>query len=190
MAKSHRKHGSRKLSRKVRSRTRRYKARGGALGSTYAVGGPITPGAPIGNTSEIVASSSCLAAPRPGMISLSSVGPGGLPGMVGGRYTADLTPVGNGAALGMGAPAGAQAIPCEASTANPNPTPMMGGNGTAAYYAPTAAYTHAPSAWVGSAGAPVLLNIPVNPNALNPACVKTGGGKRKGKKRSIKKRRT
>ena len=48
-----------------------------------------------------------------------------------------------------------------------------------AYYAPTAGYSNAPSTWVGSTGSPSMLQQPYEARAMNPACVKTGGGSRK-----------
>jgi hypothetical protein len=63
-----------------------------------------------------------------------------------------------------------------------------GGLGTdnLAYYAPTAGYANGPSRWVDSVGAPVLLQKPYDAQAWNPACVKTGGG-RKNRSRSNRK---
>jgi hypothetical protein len=58
--------------------------RGGNLGQSYAFGGPITPGAPIGNTAEVLPMSSCMATQRFGEISYPTTGLG-LPGMSGGK---------------------------------------------------------------------------------------------------------
>ena len=66
-----------------------------------------------------------------------------------------------------------------------------GGLGTdnLAYYAPTAGYANGPSRWVDSVGAPVLLQQPYEAKAYNPACLKTGGGKRKSRRVNRKNRK-
>jgi hypothetical protein len=117
----------------------------------------------------------------------------------GGRYSFDLSaPIAGGTPWGSGIPP-VMRIPCEGSTPNPlNPgphtpstqPPMRGGASVAqdlAYYAPTAGYGNAPSGWVGSTGAPVLVQTPYDARAMNPACLKTGGGRRK--RRSTHRRR-
>jgi hypothetical protein len=48
-----------------------------------------------------------------------------------------------------------------------------------AYYAPTAGYDNKPSTWLDSVGAPVQLQIPYEAKSWNPACLKTGGKRRK-----------
>jgi hypothetical protein len=58
-----------------------------------------------------------------------------------------------------------------------------GGADTLAYYAPTAGYTNQPSSWVGSTGAPVLIQAPYEARSMNPACLTTGGGRKHGGKR-------
>jgi hypothetical protein len=63
-------------------------------------------------------------------------------------------------------------------------TPQTGGVGLQSakdmgvYEAPTARYTHAPSQWAGSTGAPVLLNQALNPTQWSKACTTTAGGAR------------
>lgn len=73
-----------------------------------------------------------------------------------------------------------------------------GGLGTdnLAYYAPTAGYANVPSLGAGaperfvdSVGAPVLLQKPYDAQAWNPACVKTGGRRRRNTRRSNRKNR-
>ena len=63
-----------------------------------------------------------------------------------------------------------------------------GGVASPFYTAQTAGYGFAPSSWQGASGAPVNIQVPYNPNGLNQACLKTGGGKRRGKKRGTKRR--
>jgi hypothetical protein len=50
---------------------------------------------------------------------------------------------------------------------------------SAAYYAPTAGYGNTPSTWVSSTGTPSMLQTPYAAGAMVPACLKTGGGRRK-----------
>ena len=173
--------------------TRRRRQRGGNLGQTYSFGGPITPGAPIGNTATVIPQSSCLAAESYGRVAFPTTGLG-LPGMSGGsrrkqrggRYSFDLsTPMPGAAAPWAGGPPPVMRIPCEAAVSNPlNPVQMggVGGVDSAFYAAPTAGYTNTPSSWVGSTGAPSLLQTPYDARSLPPVCTKTGGGRRKAKK--------
>lgn len=110
----------------------------------------------------------------------------------GGRYSFDLSYQPTPAAPWAGGIPNVVRIPCEGSTPNPlNPGPHtpstqppiqsggVGGVDSAFYAAPTAGYTNQPSTWVGSTGAPSLLQIPYEARTLNPACLKTGGGKSK-----------
>jgi hypothetical protein len=177
--------------------------RGGNLGHTYSFGGPITPGAPIGNTAEVIPQSSCLATPRFGEVSFPTTGLG-LPGMSGGarrkkrgtrgkkqrggRYSFDLSaPLNPSAGPGFGGIPQVMRIPCEAAVSNPlNPVQLggVGGVDSAFYAAPTAGYGNTPSSWVGSTGAPSMLQTPYEARTMPPVCFKTGGGKktRRGKK--------
>jgi len=156
--------------------------RGGNLGNTFALGPPI-----LGNNAATVTTgSSCLARTPDGFI--QSFTPKGLPGMGGGgrrrkqrggRYTAVLEPLAPGLP-GLGAPAGAGRIPCEAAVANPlNPVQMggVGGVGSEFYAAKTAGYTNMPSTWVSSTGTPSLLQTPYDARTTPPVC--SGGGRRK-----------
>jgi hypothetical protein len=186
--------------------------RAGGLGHTYSFGGPVGgAGYPIGNTAEVIPGSSCLAATRPGLAVLPTTGLG-LPGMSGGgrrgrtqrggRYTVDV-------GAGQLAPATPflggypviSRIPCEGSTPNPlNPGPHTpstqppirggGGTGTPFLEVPTAGYTNQPSTWVGSTGAPSLLQIPVDARTMSSACLKTGGGRRRRGRKAAKRRIT
>lgn len=185
---------------KSHTRRARRAQRGGGLGQSYSFGAPIVSG--LGNAAEVIPMSSCGAAARPGMIAAPSTGLG-LPGLAGGaykrrrgsrrsrrvtqkggRYSFDLSsPIAGGTPWGTGIPQ-VMKIPCEGSVPNPlNQAPLRGGGGLGssaqAYYAPTAGYGNAPSGWVGSAGAPVMVQTPYEARAMNQACLKTGGGKRK-----------
>ena len=186
------------MPRKVKRSTRR-KQRGGGLGQTYGFGGPITPGAPIGNTAEVIPASSCMAAQRFGMVATPTTGLG-LPGMSGGsrrskqrggRYSFDLSsPMPGAAAPWAGGIPQVMRIPCEAAVHNPlNPVQMggVGGVDSAFYAAPTAGYTNTPSAWVGSTGAPSLLQTPYEARTTPPVCFKTGGGRRKARRKASRK---
>lgn len=181
------------------NKTRRY--RGGGLGQSYTTGAPIIPGVDTGIS--FTPQSSCMAEVRPGII----MNPGngvGLPGMggggrkggrksrrrqKGGRYSFDLqasTEFG-GTPWGSGIPQ-VMKIPCESSHHNPLNLQAggVGGIDSAFYSAPTAGYTNTPSTWVGSTGAPSMLQTPYDARVLNPACLKTGGGRRMKRKGSRK----
>jgi len=105
----------------------------------------------------------------------------------GGRYSFDLSaPAPGAAAPWAGGIPPVMRIPCESSstTANPLNKVQMGGVGgidSAFYAAPTAGYTNTPSSWVGSTGAPSLLQTPYDARTMNAACLKTGGGRRRGR---------
>lgn len=71
-----------------------------------------------------------------------------------------------------------------AVTGIPATTGFTGTADAAAYYAPTAGYGQHASSWVGSTGAPSLIEIPYNARAMNPACIKTGGGRSRKQRRS------
>lgn len=176
----------------------RRRQRGGNLGQIVTFGGPITPGAPIGNTATVIPQSSCLAAESFGRVSFPTTGLG-LPGMSGGarrrkqrggRYSFDLSaPAPGAAAPWAGGPPPVMRIPCEAAVHNPlNPVQMggVGGIDSAFYAAPTAGYTNTPSSWVGSTGSPSLLQTPYEARTTPPVCFKTGGGRKKASRRAKK----
>jgi hypothetical protein len=113
----------------------------------------------------------------------------------GGGYTFDLSasPMYGGTPYTSGPPEVLR-TPCEGSVPNPlNPgphtpstqPPMRGGGSgglgvdNLGYIAPTAGYSNGPSGWVASTGAPVQVQIPYDARAMNPACLKTGGGRRR-----------
>jgi hypothetical protein len=179
----------RKATRKGRKGSRKAMC-GGNLGNIVTFGAPLTPEAPIGNTSTVVPQSSCLAENRFGMVDFPTTRLG-LPGMSGGRrqrggrYSFDLSqPEPVAAAPWAGGIPPVMRIPCESAVANPlNPVQMggVGGIDSAFYAAPTAGYTNVPSSWVGTTGAPSLLQTPYDARTMNPACLKTGGGKRRRK---------
>jgi hypothetical protein len=183
------------------NRTRRY--RGGGLGNGYTFGAPIVSNLDAGQT--VVPQSSCMAEVRPGYISNPGTA-SGLPGMGGGgkrskrtkrqrggRYGFDLSASANfgGTPWGSGIPQ-VMSIPCESARANPLNAVQMGGVGgvdSAFYSAPTAGYTNTPSTWVGTTGAPSLLQTPYDARTLNPACLKTGGARRSRRRSRGKKSR-
>jgi hypothetical protein len=186
---------ARRSNKKTRSRRRRQG--GGGLGQSYTFGAPIVDG--LGNSAEVIPTSSCMAVDRFGTVSMPT-GSLGLPGFRGGarsrkqrggRYSFDLSaPVGNGAALSMGGPPPVVSIPCEASR---TPIPQTGGVGgvdSAFYAAPTAGYGNQPSTWVGSTGSQSMLQIPYDARTMNPACLKTGGARKTRSKRSKRSRRS
>jgi hypothetical protein len=208
MARSRKSVSSKKGRRGTRSTRRRKASRqeGGGLGQIYSFGAPIVPG--LGNSAEVIPSSSCLAAARPGMIAPPTTGLG-LPGLSGGarrrrgtkrrsqrggRYSFDLagSAAFGGTPWGSGIPQVVR-IPCEGSVPNPlNPPLQRGGVGgvdSARYIAPTAGYTNTASTWVGSTGAPSLLQTPYEARTMNPACLKTGGGRRKAPRRKATRRK-
>jgi hypothetical protein len=165
-------------------KNRRNVKRGGGQGSGWEPGGPLNPGSPNGLMVNKVYDA-CVSATRPGQLSYSNAG--GLPGsgiMRGGRYENDLTqsiagfPVIN-------------KLPCTPN--HVNPLNQRGGVGLAAakdmgvYEAPTARYATGPSQWVGSTGAPILLNQPLNTTAWSKACTQVAGRRRGKKNRKNKK---
>jgi len=103
----------------------------------------------------------------------------------GGRWTADTAAA---YATGPNVFLPATRIGCEGGLVNTSPPgaqnpamafKQMGGAGTLAspyYSAQTAGYTNQPSTWVSPNGTPSLLQTPYDARALNPACLKTGGG--------------
>jgi hypothetical protein len=183
------------------------KQQGGNLGHSYTFGAPIVPG--LGNAAEVIPQSSCMATSRFGMIPTPQTGLG-LPGMSGGfrkgkgkgkksrkqrggRYSFDLAnPVPGGAAPWAGGIPQVMRIPCESAVANPmNPRQLGGAPGDVAFYAaPTAGYTNTPSTWLGSTGAPSMLQTPYDARSMPPVCTKTGGGlRKKASRRKYKKKR-
>jgi len=114
--------------------------------------------------------------------------------MRGGRYSFDL---GSASTIAAGTPWGTgipqvMSIPCESARSNPLNLQAggVGGIDSALYTAPTAGYMNTPSTWVASTGAPVQIQTPYAAGTLNPACMKTGGARRrKAKKMKTFKRR-
>lgn len=117
---------------------------------------------------------------------LGFTGSPALPGMQkGGRYSFDLSETPGGGAPSMSGIPQVMSIPCEAST-----TRQSGGAGdNVGYFAPTAGYDNQPSGWVGSTGAPVMIQAPYEARSMNPACLKTGGSRRGRKGRKVRKTR-
>ena len=170
-------------------------------------GASITPGTVNNYGQEVVHGPKlipdCVAAVKPDVMGFS--GFKGLPGMAGGakrrrgsRRAHKQRGGGYGFLSADGAPAGAvwagglapmSKIPSETANIIRNPfNPQMGGalaltgapvgGDNQAYHAPTAGYSNGASAWVGSTGSPALVQTPYDARAMNPACLKTGGGRR------------
>lgn len=177
----------------------------GLKGGGYSFGAAVAPEAPYASTvlgGNTPGCPDCLDATRPGLTS-TLPGTGGLPGFSGGflasmlkptsggRYTVDLStgPI-NG--IGSAGPSSGMAtisrIGCEGGLVNTsppgalaNPSPLLQNGGldtSASYTAPTAGYGNMPSSFVDSVGAPVQLQIPYDARIANPACLKTGGGRK------------
>lgn len=167
-------------SRKVVKRKGRkaLKHSGGGQGSGIEPGGPLTPG--LANGLMVHRSyDSCASSLRPGQISYSAGR--GVAGMSGGAYTNNLSsPIAGLAQIDK--------IPCA-------PT-QRGGVGLAAakdmgvYEAHTARYTGEPSQFVGSTGAPILLNRPLDGAAWSRSCSQTAGSRRRKAKKSRKAKKT
>jgi hypothetical protein len=83
-------------------------------------------------------------------------------------------------------------IPCESASTTANTLNQSGGAGgvdSASYIAPTAGYAFAPSNWKDSVGAAVTLQMPYDAKMMNPACVKTGGARKRKARRTTTRRR-
>ena len=175
----------------------RKRRQGGGGGNSYSFGAAVSAGTPY--ASEVVGSSSCMAAARPGMIAgYTPPGLGGLPGMAGGsrrrrRGRGRKTRTKRRQSGGL-----YTTVPGAPYAGSTGPNAFMpiaklgcdyqggGGSDTPAYYAPTAGYGNQPSSWTASTGAPVLIQTPYNAGSMNPACLKTGGGRRRKHKKGRK----
>lgn len=126
----------------------------------------------------------------------------GSPLMNGGRYTYDVGagPLTGSAGPAMGSYPVVSRIGCEGGLVNTSPPGAeanpkvlqnggVGGVDSAYYTAPTAGYSNGASAWVGSTGSPSLLQIPYDARIANPACNKTGGGKKRRNRKTRKSNR-
>lgn len=125
----------------------------------------------------------------------------------GGRYTFDVAA----SEMGTNPFVPVSRIACEGGMVNtapagaaPNPVPAsmsggawrrkhrkqaggVGGVDSAFYAAPNAGYSNQPSTWVSSTGTPSMLQVPYEARTMNPACLKTGGGKRKNRRSTRRK---
>ena len=191
-----RSHKKRTSGKRRASYKRTRKMRGGGAGSGWTLGSSVG-GIGLGNQ-ENQPYDACLSATRPGQMSF--VATGGLPGMRGGAYTNNLN----------SNIAGFAQIDRDPSHCNPNHVNPMnngmirqsggaavgpGGGSIAASASPileehTARYTTAPSQWVGSTGAPVLLNQPLNGVAWSKSCAQTGGRRKNKNKNKNKKNKS
>ncbi len=181
---------------------------GGNVGAGYSIGGTLMPGLPLNNVANVNNIGNCRAN-TPGYATTSPAatglpgfgmrggrrGPTGRKGrkQSGGRYGFELGDT-RGAALHQGGIPQVVNLGCVANLQNPlNPThtgtnPVIQRGGYAplgqaavseAYVAPTAGYDNKPSTWTDSVGAPVQLQIPYEARTMNPACLKTGGSRRR-----------
>lgn len=181
-------------------------------GGAYSFGASITPGLVNNYGQEVVAGPKlipdCGAAVKSDVMGYS--GPKGLPGLSGGkrRRNERKSRKQTGGSYGFvsaegAAPAAPWAgglapmtrIPSETANTITNPynptmnggamtlSPAPVGGDNQAYYAPTAGYSNQASTWVGSTGSPSTVQVPYEARAMNPACLKTGGGRRRSNKR-------
>ena len=170
-------------------KVRKHRGGGAGIGGYAFTGAPIMPG--LGNAAVNQPQISCQAA-NPGQVSVT---PGGLPGMVGGRYSFDLTSQVAPSTPFLGGIPPVMKIPCESASTTQNPLNLRGGGamgapggmGSPFYTAPTAGYGNNPSAWTASTGAPVMLQIPYEARTMNPACLTTGGGRKSRKSKKSRK---
>lgn len=190
------------------------KQKGGASASYTFGSSAVAPGAPY--ATEVIAKPACLSADPPGMLtSYTPPNNGGLPGFKGGarrrkralkqskrirrsssskrsKRRGLRTRRARGGGWSMtGAPLDGpnvlrDVVPTGCRGAHYQNGGAPGGSASPFYTAQTAGYGFTPSSWQGASGAPVNIQVPYNPNGLNPACIKTGGGKRK--KRGTKRR--
>jgi len=186
-----RKRTQRKNKRTQRKRSERNrKMQGGGQGAGWTMGGPLVPG--LASDATVRQSyDACLGASRPGQISFAPSG--GLPGMKGGAYTNNLSS--NIAGFAQIDRDPSHCMPNHSNPANNGMIQNGGGSiSVAASATPileehTARYTTAPSQWVGSTGAPILLNQALNGQAWSKACAQTGGKRSKVKAKKGKKSR-
>jgi hypothetical protein len=171
-------------------------------GAGYGMGPQVAPGMVSNYAQEIVSTGKplcpdCLAAQKTDTMGFS--GPKGLPGLsggrrdtrrngnliqYGGRYGFDLSAtVAPSAGPALGGIPPVQKIACESSSTTANPLNKVqsggvGGVDSAAYYAPTAGYANQAATFKDSVGGSVMIQLPYEARAMNPACLKTGGGRR------------
>jgi hypothetical protein len=94
----------------------------------------------------------------------------------GGRYESNPGALLNGSAIGMNSYSSVHQIDCERGTTNS--LNMRGGAADSMrLYAPTAGYGHGFETYPGTnAVGGLMMNMPYDARAANPACSKTGGG--------------
>ena len=198
------------------NKTRKY--RGGGLGQSYTTpGAPLIPGVDTGISFTPQSSCMAAARPGMIPTPTTGLGLPGMGGgrrrgkasrrkasrrkasrrkasrrkMRGGRYSFDLSTSSTfgGTPYTSGIPQ-VVSIPCESARPNPLNAQMggVGGIDSARYIAPTAGYTNTASTWLGGTGAPSMVQTPYDARILNPACMKTGGGRRKRSSRNKNRR--
>jgi hypothetical protein len=194
------------MPKKYTLRKRKYRKHSGGGSDAYTFGAPIVPGGP---DQQVVGMSACQAVSRPGEIaSYSPPFRGGLPGMAGGgrRYKKFTLKQlkrlhkkrGGGWTVDTAKPLGGPNVLLDNTKIAActwggggrmrGGASLLGSPDLAAYAAPTAGYTNVASSFTDSVGAPILLQQPYEARTMNPACIKTGGG-RKATRKANKKRR-
>lgn len=191
--------------RRANKYTKRRRQGGGGSGA-YTFGAAVSPGAPYAST--VVPTSACMAAPRFGELAgYNPPGRGGLPGFAGGGRRRrrggrrSRKQQGGGYGTDVSATTGGPnpfapiyRTACEGGSINTLPATAqamqrggkrrkqsggVGGIDSAFYAAPTAGYGNTASTWVSSTGTPSLIQTPYDARSMNPACLKTGGGRRR-----------
>jgi len=199
------------MPKKYTLRKRKHRSQRGGGSNAYTFGAPIVPGGP---DQQVVGVSACQAVARPGEIaSYSPPFRGGLPGMAGGgrrykkftlkqlkRLHKKRGTRGGGWTVDTAKPLGGPNVLLDNTKIAPctwgggrrkksmrGGASLLGSPDLAAYAAPTAGYTNVASSFTDSVGAPILLQQPYEARTMNPACIKTGGGKKATKKRRARK---
>jgi len=181
--------------RKSNRRSRRSEGGGWSLDPSRAISAGY-----LENTAYTGAGKDCAGSVvRPGFISGN-----GMPGMRGGRYEMNAGALlSNGSDIGMKGLASHQSIACDRGSTNSlnmgTGSTMRGGAHLAGapvavgavdsmrYNAPTAGYGHGFQTLPGSSVGGLMLNVPYDARAYNPACSKTSGGKRRTHRRKHRK---
>jgi len=190
------------------------KQRGGAS-DAYTFGQAVAPGAPYASEVIRMPACQAVPPPGH-LVGYSPPGRGGLPGMAGGgrkykKWTLKQLKRlqkkqgrktrGGGWTVDTSAPLGGPNVLLDNTKIRPctwggggrrrrrrqsGGASLLGSPDLAAYSAPTAGYGNTPSSWVSSTGSPVMIQPPYEARTMNPACIKTGGGKKRTKSKKSK----